>query len=41
LRGFFPDGHTIRIEWTGARNPAVTIPEGGLWVTVRLRVNVQ
>lgn len=41
LRGFFPDGHTIRIEWTGSRNPAVEIPEGGLWVNVRIRVNVE
>ncbi len=41
LRGFFADGHTIRIEWTGARNPAVEIPPDGYWVTVRIRVNVE
>lgn len=41
LRHFFPDGHTIRIEWTGERNPAVSIPEGGLWVNVRVRVRVE
>jgi hypothetical protein len=41
LRQFFPDGHTIRIEWNGSRNPAVTIPPGGLWVNVRVRVNVK
>lgn len=41
LRGFFPDGHTIRIEWTGARNPSVEIPPEGYWVDVRLRVNVE
>ncbi len=41
LRRFFPDGHTVRMEWQGTRNPAVTIPEGGLWVTVRVRVNVE
>jgi hypothetical protein len=41
LREFFPDGHTIRIEWTGQRNPNVEIPQGGYWVTVRLRVNVE
>lgn len=41
LRHFFPDGHTVRMEWTGTRNPAVEIPEGGYWVDVRVRVNVQ
>lgn len=41
LRRFFPDKHTIRMEWTGSRNPAVEIPEGGLWINVRVRVNVQ
>ena len=41
LRGFFTDGHTVRIEWTGSRNPAVPIPEEGYWVTVRVRVNVE
>ena len=40
LRHFFPDGHTIRIEWTGERNPEVEIPEGGLQVNVRIRVSV-
>lgn len=41
LRHFFPDGHTVRIEWTGSRNTAVEIPDGGYWVTVRVRINVQ
>jgi hypothetical protein len=41
LRKFFPDGHTVRMEWTGTRNPAVEIPEEGYWVDVRVRVNVQ
>jgi hypothetical protein len=41
LRQFFPDGHTIRMEWTGSTNPAVTIPDGGLWINVRVRVNVE
>jgi hypothetical protein len=41
LRRFFPDGHTVRIEWQGTRNPAVEIPAEGLWVQVRVRVNVQ
>ncbi len=41
LRRFFPDGHTVRIEWQGTRNPAVEIPADGLWVTVRVRVNVE
>lgn len=41
LRHFFPDGHTIRIEWTGERNPEVVIPEGGLQVMVRIRVSVE
>lgn len=40
LKRFFPDGHTVRMEWKGSRNPAVAIPDGGLWVTVRVRVNV-
>lgn len=41
LRHFFPDGHTIRIEWTGQRNPEVEIPEGGLKVLVSIRVKVE
>ena len=41
LRQFFPDGHTIRMEWTGAINPAVPIPDEGVWVDVRVRVNVE
>lgn len=41
LRGFFPDGHTIRIEWTGQRNPAVEIPPDGYWVDVLIRVKVE
>lgn len=41
LKRFFPDGHTVRMEWKGSRNPEVTIPDGGLWVTVRVRVNVE
>lgn len=41
LKRFFPDGHTVRMEWKGTRNPDVEIPEGGLWVTVRVRVNVE
>jgi hypothetical protein len=41
LRAFFPDGHTIRIEWTGSMNPAVQIPPEGVWVNVRIRVNVE
>ncbi|MEZ4296873.1 MAG: hypothetical protein R3B70_18045 [Polyangiaceae bacterium] len=41
LKGFFPDGHTIRIEWTGQRNPAVEIPPDGYWVNARIRVNVE
>ncbi len=40
LRDFFPDGHTIRMEWTGERNPAVQIPEGGVKVLVKIRVQV-
>lgn len=40
IRQFFADGHTVRIEWKGTRNPDVTIPEGGLWVEVRVRVTV-
>lgn len=41
LRQFFPDKHTIRLEWKGSRNPAVEIPDGGLWVDVRVRVLVE
>lgn len=41
LRHWFADGHTIRIEWTGEKNPSVQIPEGGLWVDVRVRVLVE
>jgi hypothetical protein len=41
LRRFFVGGHTVRIEWKGTRNPAVEIPAGGLWVQVRVRVNVE
>jgi len=41
LKRFFPDGHTIRMEWTGQRNPNVAIPDEGFWVDVRVRVNVE
>ncbi|MBK8253463.1 MAG: hypothetical protein IPK82_12450 [Polyangiaceae bacterium] len=41
LREFFPDGRTIRIEWTGQRNPAVEIPPEGYWVDVRVRIKVE
>ena len=40
IRQFFSDGHTVRIEWKGTRNPDVAIPAGGLWVEVRVRVKV-
>ncbi|MFO0587550.1 MAG: hypothetical protein U0441_08425 [Polyangiaceae bacterium] len=41
LRQFFKDGHTVHIDWKGTRNPDVAIPEGGLWVEVRVRVTVK
>ena len=41
LREYFPDGHTIRIEWSGQRNPNVKIPEGGAKVMVHIRVRVE
>lgn len=41
LRHYFPDGHTIRIEWSGERNPEVEIPEGGAKVMVNIRVKVE
>lgn len=40
LRPLFPDGRTIRIEWTGSVDPSVQIPEIGVWISVRVRVNI-
>lgn len=41
LRSFFEDGHTIRIEWTGQINPAVTVPPEGVWIKVRVVVEIE
>ena len=42
LRPFFPDGHTIRIEWTGQTNPAFTAwPAGGIGVKVVAKVDIE
>jgi hypothetical protein len=42
LRPFFPDGHTIRIEWTGQTNPAYTAwPEKGIPVRVVAKVEIE
>jgi hypothetical protein len=42
LRGFFPDGHTIRVEWTGQTDPTYpSWPAEGFWIRVALRVVVE
>jgi len=42
LRPLFPDGYTIRIEWTGQTNPAFTNwPEGGIGVKVVAKVDIE
>jgi hypothetical protein len=42
LRGFFEDGHTIRVEWTGQTNLAYpSWPEEGIWITVRVFVQIE
>jgi hypothetical protein len=42
LHPLFKDSSTIRIEWTGATNPAFTAwPQGGIWVQGDVVINVQ
>jgi hypothetical protein len=42
VRPLFKDGHTIRIEWTGALNPAFTQwPPGGFIVRARVKINIE
>lgn len=42
LRGFFEDGHTIRVEWSGATNLAYpSWPAEGIWITVRVFVEIE
>lgn len=42
LRQFFPDGHTIRIDWTGRTNPSFTAwPTDGFWVHAKINVDIQ
>ncbi len=43
IRPFFPDGHTIRVEWTGQTNPAFTgwPAEGGFWIKVKVGIEVE
>ncbi len=42
LRGFFEDGHSIRIEWSGATNPAYpSWPAEGIWIKVRIFVEIE
>lgn len=43
IRPFFPDGHTIRIEWSGQTNPAFDAwpEEGGFWIRVKVGVTIE
>jgi len=42
LRPFFKDGHTIRVEWTGAMNPAFSAwPPDGFTVRGRIKIEVE
>jgi hypothetical protein len=42
LRGFFEDGHTIRVEWSGQTNTAYpSWPAEGIWIKVRVFVEIE
>jgi len=42
LRGFFEDGHTIRVEWSGQTNPDYpSWPAEGIWIKVRIFVEIE
>lgn len=41
LRSFFEDGHTIRVEWTGQTNPSFAWPAEGIWIKVRVVVEIE
>jgi hypothetical protein len=41
LRGFFEDGHTIRVEWSGNTNPSYVWPDEGIWIRVRVFVEIE
>jgi hypothetical protein len=42
LRGFFEDGHTVRIEWTGATSSTFTAwPADGIWIRVHIIVHIE
>jgi hypothetical protein len=41
LRPLFEDGHTIRVEWLGQTNPAYVWPEEGVWIKVRVVVEIE
>jgi hypothetical protein len=41
LRGFFEDGHTIRVEWSGQTNPSYPWPAEGIWIRVRVFVQIE
>ncbi len=42
LHPLFKDQSTIRIEWTGATNPAFTNwPDGGIWVKADVKIFIQ
>jgi hypothetical protein len=41
LRPFFPDGHTIRIEWSGHMQPGLAVPADGFWVKAIIKVDIE
>jgi hypothetical protein len=42
LRGFFEDGHTIRIEWNGRTSASFTAwPPDGIWIRVNVVVELE
>ena len=41
LRTFFEDGHTIRVEWSGHTNPSYAWPPEGIWIKVRVVVEIE
>jgi hypothetical protein len=40
LRQFFPDGHTIRVEWNGSAD-TTGLPAEGVWIRVKVRVHIE
>jgi hypothetical protein len=42
LHPLFKDSQTIRLEWSGATNPAFTAwPSGGIWIAGDVTINVE